>query len=94
MAEKVKVQKAKLRQNLNGHTSNGAPEQDAWLSEPQSPVEVPPKDTDQVSVNEDKGKEKVDAVTPKFRGIPEDVKLFEVFWHQVVELIKVSSLAF
>jgi vacuolar protein sorting-associated protein 35 len=25
----------------------------------------------------------------KFRGIPEDVKLFEVFWQQVVELIKV-----
>ncbi|WWC86333.1 uncharacterized protein L201_001206 [Kwoniella dendrophila CBS 6074] len=24
----------------------------------------------------------------KFRGIPEDVKLFEVFWQQVVELIK------
>ncbi|KAI0825328.1 vacuolar protein sorting-associated protein 35 [Trametes gibbosa] len=24
----------------------------------------------------------------KFRGIPENVKLFEVFWHQVVELIK------
>jgi vacuolar protein sorting-associated protein 35 len=27
----------------------------------------------------------------KFRGIPEDVKLFEVFWRQVVELIKVSA---
>lgn len=27
--------------------------------------------------------------TKKFRGIPENVKLFEVFWHQVVELIKV-----
>lgn len=26
----------------------------------------------------------------KFRGIPENVRLFEVFWHQVVELIKVS----
>ena len=26
----------------------------------------------------------------KFRGIPEDVKLFEVFWQQIVELIKVS----
>jgi vacuolar protein sorting-associated protein 35 len=26
----------------------------------------------------------------KFRGIPEDVKLFEVFWEQVVQLIKVS----
>jgi vacuolar protein sorting-associated protein 35 len=25
----------------------------------------------------------------KFRGIPEDVQLFEVFWKQVVELIKV-----
>jgi vacuolar protein sorting-associated protein 35 len=26
----------------------------------------------------------------KFRGIPEDVRLFEMFWKQVVELIKVS----
>jgi hypothetical protein len=25
----------------------------------------------------------------KFRGIPEDVRLFEVFWEQVVQLIKV-----
>lgn len=40
---------------------------------------------------------KIDGVTPtipeqmvrKFRGIPEDVKLFEVFWQQIVELIKV-----
>ncbi len=30
----------------------------------------------------------------KFRGIPEDVKLFEVFWHQVVELIKVREKGF
>ena len=28
----------------------------------------------------------------KFRGIPEDVKLFEVFWEQVVQLIKVCHL--
>jgi vacuolar protein sorting-associated protein 35 len=44
---------------------------------------------------------KIDGVTPtavnnqasvtKFRGIPTDVKLFEVFWHQVVELIKVRE---
>ena len=27
----------------------------------------------------------------KFRGVPENVKLFEVFWHQVVELIKVNN---
>jgi vacuolar protein sorting-associated protein 35 len=32
------------------------------------------------------------ASSKKFRGIPEDVKLFEVFWRQIVELIKVSSL--
>lgn len=43
-----------------------------------------------------KGKEKEkekEAAEPeqikKFRGVPENVKLFEVFWHQVVELIKV-----
>lgn len=29
----------------------------------------------------------------KFRGIPEDVKLFEVFWEQVVNLIKVSLVS-
>ena len=29
-------------------------------------------------------------VVKKFRGIPEDVKLFEVFWEQVVQLIKVG----
>ncbi|GHJ84586.1 hypothetical protein NliqN6_0988 [Naganishia liquefaciens] len=35
----------------------------------------------------DKGKSKQGAVK-KFRGIPEDVKLFEVFWQQVVQLIR------
>lgn len=39
----------------------------------------------------DKGKGKEGTPVKKFRGIPEDVKLFEVFWHQVVELIKVSA---
>jgi vacuolar protein sorting-associated protein 35 len=27
----------------------------------------------------------------KFRGIPEDVKLFEVFWGQIVDLVKVRK---
>lgn len=31
-----------------------------------------------------------DGKVRKFRGIPEDVKLFEVFWQQVVNLIKVG----
>lgn len=30
----------------------------------------------------------------KFRGIPEDVKLFEMFWEQVVQLIRVSRRPF
>jgi vacuolar protein sorting-associated protein 35 len=30
--------------------------------------------------------------TKKFRGIPVNVKLFEVFWEQVVELIKVCPV--
>lgn len=36
-----------------------------------------------------KGKEKSGSPVRKFRGVPEDVQLFEVFWKQVVELIKV-----
>ncbi|KIJ60581.1 hypothetical protein HYDPIDRAFT_117124 [Hydnomerulius pinastri MD-312] len=35
-----------------------------------------------------KGKEKEGSPVRKFRGVPEDVQLFEVFWKQVVELIK------
>jgi vacuolar protein sorting-associated protein 35 len=38
-----------------------------------------------------KGKEREGSPVRKFRGIPENVKLFEVFWHQVVELIKVCT---
>lgn len=39
----------------------------------------------------EKGKEKEGAPVKKFRGIPENVRLFEVFWQQVVELIKVCK---
>ncbi|TFK77803.1 hypothetical protein K466DRAFT_618306, partial [Polyporus arcularius HHB13444] len=40
----------------------------------------------------EKEQEKEEVAKPeqvkKFRGVPENVQLFEVFWHQVVELIK------
>jgi len=39
-----------------------------------------------------KGKEKEGIPIKKFRGIPENVQLFEVFWKQVVELIKVGCI--
>ncbi|KAJ9098972.1 hypothetical protein QFC19_006196 [Naganishia cerealis] len=38
----------------------------------------------------DKGKGKEGTAVKKFRGIPEDVKLFEVFWQQIVQLIRAS----
>jgi hypothetical protein len=41
------------------------------------------------SKSSDKGKEREGTSLKKFRGIPEDVKLFEVFWQQIVALIKV-----
>ncbi len=72
----------------------------AWadsLDSPASPVpDVVPPDasaygsTSFVPTSTDEGKEPV----RKFRGIPEDVRLFEVFWYQVVELIKVHSFSF
>ena len=39
------------------------------------------------SVEKGKEKETTESVK-KFRGVPENVRLFEVFWQQVVELIK------
>jgi vacuolar protein sorting-associated protein 35 len=96
LAEKVKLQKAKVRET--GRTSitsstTETTEIDQWGS-----VEAPHQDEmAETEVNGeaeklDKGKEKEKADTPvrKFRGVPEDVQLFEVFWEQVVNLIKVS----
>jgi vacuolar protein sorting-associated protein 35 len=44
----------------------------------------------QSPIASEKGKEKEGAPVKKFRGIPENVKLFEVFWEQIVALIKVG----
>ncbi|GBE78635.1 Vacuolar protein sorting-associated protein [Sparassis crispa] len=109
LAEKVKTQKARLRQNGHGVTSPTADSATAgseqWGSVPDSPVvdavekeftAAPSVDgaTEETALEEtSKGKEKerekeVRPQVRKFRGVPEDVKLFEVFWQQVVELIK------
>jgi vacuolar protein sorting-associated protein 35 len=97
LAEKVKIQKAKLRANTSAASSNGVQnvDDDVWSSEPQNPAYAPTSDTEDPSqaiqgVNrESPNDEKGDVTLRKFRGIPENVKLFEVFWQQVVELIKV-----
>ena len=98
LAEKVKLQKAKVRENGSAAAvSPSADSHGAWGSPPQSPSAAPEKHTPDVGLNgtaaaidgDEKGKP---SVAKKFRGIPEDVQLFEVFWKQVVELIKVCQI--
>ncbi|KAF8633183.1 hypothetical protein AX15_001481 [Amanita polypyramis BW_CC] len=113
LAEKVKTQKAKIRENGGYAVStmsiaSFSLESNDWAA-PQSPqsevattVVEPEKfpttnimnpSTTTTTVNgtseeKYKGKEKEGSPVRKFRGIPENVQLFEVFWKQVVELIK------
>ena len=97
LAEKVKIQKAKLRANASAAGSSGVKnmDTDVWSSEPQSPTSAPAEgveDLTRITPGMNGGShddEKADTTVRKFRGIPENVKLFEVFWQQVVELIKV-----
>lgn len=102
LAENVKAQRARSRQNGVNEATTPSVEVvgEGWGSVPTSPVvekvEPPVDGNPEIAVGEgeegkklDKGKEKGGPSGKKFRGIPEDVKLFEVFWQQVVELIKV-----
>ncbi|KAK7041812.1 retromer complex subunit Vps35 [Paramarasmius palmivorus] len=97
LAEKVKAQKAKARENASQQNSDVPPEASAWdNAEPASPQAEKSAEPNGVTVDgekteaapEGKGKDKEGAPMKKFRGIPEDVQLFEVFWQQVVQLIK------
>jgi vacuolar protein sorting-associated protein 35 len=94
LAEKVK--KARVKENgVSSPASTSLPEVDAWASTPVSPAlsaqPTPVKDQE-VSISEQnkegKEEEKADTSIRKFRGVPENVQLFEVFWQQVVQLIK------
>ncbi|KAG2361915.1 vacuolar protein sorting-associated protein 35 [Suillus spraguei] len=94
LAEKVKVQKARVREN--GATAGVPPSaEDAWSSAvadtEKSMAEMvvgagPATVTNGVSAEEKQ--EHDGSLVRKFRGVPENVRLFEVFWKQVVELIK------
>ena len=105
LAEKVK-QARDSRQNGHSAASPtpDTPQMsNEWGSPPTSPVATSPTvngaGEGSEADKEDKGKEKQreeekegeQEQIKKFRGVPENVKLFEVFWHQVVELIKVSK---
>jgi len=96
LAECVKAQRTRAR--ANGVTSPAREfKNEAGWGEPTSPTSPVPAEEKSESTGDaegeklEKGKEKEKEGEPvrKFRGIPENVKLFEVFWEQVVELIKV-----
>jgi len=96
LAERVKAQRTRSR--ANGATSPVREfKNEAGWGEPTSPTSPAPAEEKSGSTGDaegeklEKGKEKEKEGEPvrKFRGIPENVKLFEVFWEQVVELIKV-----
>ncbi|KAI0761169.1 vacuolar protein sorting-associated protein 35 [Trametes elegans] len=104
LAEKVKEARLRHNSIVTStNESTTAVESNEWGSTPTSPVEPEKQEPTSPTVNgtsengdsekNGKGKEKEkETAEPeqvrKFRGIPENVKLFEVFWHQVVELIK------
>ncbi|SCV73229.1 BQ2448_7154 [Microbotryum intermedium] len=93
LLREVKRQREKAKSDADGGSptagSSGSAlgETDAWGAEIAPP--------EQEEAPQDDGL--IDGVVPtapahtvrKFRGIPENVRLFEVFWQQVVELIKV-----
>ncbi|EGN92708.1 hypothetical protein SERLA73DRAFT_117008 [Serpula lacrymans var. lacrymans S7.3] len=96
LAEKVKTQKLRARESGNAVVADVTHDGDAWGA-PHSPVVATEKQMSALSMNgtngtsedmTEKGKEKEALPVKKFRGVPENVQLFEVFWTQVVELIK------
>ena len=91
LAERSRYMRATHENGATSHT--GYKSDDGWeASVPTSPVTVPESEVNGVTSEVDAAlaeKRKV----KKFRGVPEDVQLFEVFWRQVVELIKVSTFS-
>ncbi|KAJ7596302.1 vacuolar protein sorting-associated protein 35 [Mycena floridula] len=96
LAEKVKIQKARARESTPSYATSPTIETNAW-DVPQTPqtattvtdsVSSPTTDVETPTSPSMKGKLKEDGAMRRFRGVPENVQLFEVFWKQVVELIK------
>ncbi|CAG8624698.1 3849_t:CDS:2, partial [Cetraspora pellucida] len=75
LAEKLR------RQKISGYSDEKDYDDDLPEEEPQEEL-----DDDDLSSNNIKSGE--EPTVKKFRGIPEDVKLFEVFWGQIVELVR------
>lgn len=93
LAEKVRLARDRANQAYHDPEAGKVEGEDAWGRA----VEDSERNTSDTLVNvekpngvEEEGKRKEkDGPVQKFRGVPEDVQLFEVFWKQVVELIRV-----
>jgi vacuolar protein sorting-associated protein 35 len=92
LAERVKARRERARANGSVSSVGEFKTEAAW-GEPTSLVPTEEKRGSADDENVEKGKEKESETVRKFRGVPENVKLFEVFWEQVVDLIKVCTYA-
>ncbi|KAF8439372.1 vacuolar protein sorting-associated protein 35 [Boletus edulis BED1] len=95
LAEKVRLARERANHAYHQPEAGTVESEDAWanaVDESEKNIDTTFGDGDKVNgvSEEGKGKEKEKEGAPvkKFRGVPEDVQLFEVFWKQVVELIK------
>ncbi|KAI5122036.1 hypothetical protein M0805_008026 [Coniferiporia weirii] len=101
LAKKVKARKPKAQTNSTGLASAAPVSEDAvWGSTIPTSADAEKSFADlslsngeamlngEKSPTEEKGKEEKAAPLKKFGGITENINLFEVFWHRVVELIK------
>jgi vacuolar protein sorting-associated protein 35 len=82
LAERVRAQKQRAKENGTSVVPSTDDGEHDWNTIPSVSTVV-----DENTANKDA--EKTNGTPKRFRGVPENVKLFEVFWHQVVELIKV-----
>lgn len=97
LAEKVQLARERANHAYHQPEAGKIESKDAWgsaVEESEKNIETTfgeGESVNGVSLEEGKGKakEKDESPVKKFRGVPEDVQLFEVFWKQVVELIKV-----
>ena len=102
LAERVQYQKQRAKERAENGLSSPTPSgttNDDWGAHAMDSLNLNgnnPHDNNADGLeNKGKGKEKEASeggAVRRFRGIPENVKLFEVFWHQVVELIKVMRI--
>jgi vacuolar protein sorting-associated protein 35 len=89
LADRVKLQRSRVHTNggVSSPTTEAGANDSGWgSSAPTSPI-LDPTPAVNGGANGEMEKEGV----RKFRGVPENVRLFEVFWGQVVQLVKVRA---